>query len=149
MLTQRWSLPSPRLGGPQCCLFLCVQCRIAHLPPPINMSLQNREWVSVPGQIIWHQCMPSSEVLKFYFLVCLFVYFQVCANCLCFLDPNCTKTEAFTSHYIFMFPHPPILVRFLNVSLIFFTYALLFLSLPLDDLLYYVLFLLVNPIILH
>lgn len=65
MLTQRWSLPSPRLGGPQCCLFLCVQCRNAHLPPPINMSLQNREWVSVPGQIIWHQCCNS------FFFVCL------------------------------------------------------------------------------
>ena len=61
-------------------------------------------------------------------ILCFFVDLQVCANCLCFLAPNRTKTEVFASRYVFMFPHPPILVRFLKISLIFFTYAYLFLS---------------------
>ena len=73
-------------------------------------------------------------------ILCFFVYLQVCANYLCFLAPNCTKTEVFTSRYIFMFPHPPHSCKVFKYQPNFLYLCLFISQLPLDDLLYSVSF---------
>lgn len=99
----------PSLGGPQAAYFH-DQLRIAHLCLLLTChSVQDRGWVSVFGQIIWHQCTSSWDVTVILF--CLhftFFYFHVCKLSVLFWS-KLYKDWGFTSHYMFplflVFPH--------------------------------------------
>lgn len=131
VLAQRWSLPTPRLGGPQCSLLLGVQLRICTFATSdkhviIKQGMSFSSWSNYLKPL--HVFLGSTPIL---FCLDFFSYFQVCVCKLSML--SWSKLDEDWGIFFPLYLHivsffPPILVMFFNASLIIFTYICLFLN---------------------